>query len=66
MDYLVREPRSAGNESDEFAVVEWRDLKAFEQGERPVLKVVDRRKTEVEAQELAEELNNAAISGPGV
>lgn len=66
MDYLVVEPNVDGNDGAEFAVVEWAALKAYRSGEQAVLKVVDRRPTDAEAQVLARELTEQTLSGPGV
>jgi hypothetical protein len=63
VDYTVIKPNSDGNNSDEFAVVEWGVWTAYTRGERKFAQPVDRRKTEAEAEALKAELIERDITG---
>jgi hypothetical protein len=65
MDYVVLKPNSDGNDTEEYAVVDWSEWTAYSKGEREFPKAVDRRKTEAEAEALAHDLMDQRLSGPG-
>jgi hypothetical protein len=63
MDYVVLKPKSDGNDTDEFAVVEWGVWAAYTKGERKFPQPVDQRKTEAEAELFKEELIERDTTG---